>query len=86
VDLSQPASLVLRLFNYPAWRIEVNGRLVEATTLEDTGQIVIPAEAGKSGVQLSFMRTADRTAGGIISVLTAVCLLMWWLRKRLRVS
>lgn len=80
-DVVQPGKLVLRLFNYPAWRVEVDGHAVDSKTQDETGQMVIPVPAGQNRVQVTFVRTWDRTAGGIISLLTAVGLILWW-RKR----
>ena len=82
-EMSAPSSLALRLFNYPAWRVEVNGRVVTAGTEEGTGQMLIPVEAGANRVQLTFARTWDRAAGGWISIASMVALLVWSLRKRL---
>ena len=67
VDMTQPATLVLRLFYYPAWRVEVNGRIVDAEAQDDTGQMMISVLPGKSRVQLTFKRTWDRTVGAGIS-------------------
>jgi len=67
--MSAPDNLVLHLFNYPAWRVEVNGRVVEAGTREDTGQMLVPVEAGTNRVQIIFVRTWDRAAGAWISAL-----------------
>jgi len=64
--------VALRLFRYPAWRVLVNGREVETTAREDTGQMLIPVSAGMNRVEITFVRTWDRTAGGWISVVTAV--------------
>jgi len=80
-DAAQPGKLVLRLFNYPAWRVEVNGHVVEAETQDDTGQMLIPISAGQNRVELSFVRTRDRTAGGMISLLTATGLMLSWRRR-----
>jgi hypothetical protein len=66
-NLSQPGKLVLKLFNYPAWRVEVNRRPVQSGTLQVTGQMVIPAEAGDNQVQITFVRTRDREIGALIS-------------------
>jgi 6-pyruvoyl-tetrahydropterin synthase related domain len=66
-EMSAADNLVLRLFNYPAWRVEVNGREVQATSQEDTGEILVPVEAGANRVQIVFVRTWDRKAGGWIS-------------------
>jgi hypothetical protein len=73
-EVDRPGHLVLRLFNYPAWRVEVNGRLVAAATRDVTGQMMIPVQAGENRVQISFTRTWDRTAGGIVSIVTALFL------------
>jgi hypothetical protein len=68
-DVSAPDNLALHLFNYPAWRVEVNGRQVQAGTREGTGQMLVPVETGANRVQITFIRTWDRTAGAWISVL-----------------
>ena len=79
-DVSAPDNLTLRLFNYPAWRVEVNGRQVQAGTREDTGQMLVPVKAGANRVQITFIRTGDRMAGAWISVLalTLVFTLLRW--------
>jgi len=69
--VTEPTQLALRLFNYPAWRVEVNGHVVSAETHEDTGQMIVPVTAGENDVQVRFVRTWDRTFGGLISVLAA---------------
>jgi len=74
-SLSQPGKLVLRLFNYPAWKVAVNNRPVTTGTLEVTGQMVIPAVAGENQVQITFARTRDREIGGIISLTTLILIL-----------
>jgi hypothetical protein len=83
-DVSRPENLVLRLFNYPAWKVTVNGEAVDAEGQETTGQMVIPVEAGENRAQVRFVRTWDRTAGGWISVGTVVFLLglLIWRRRR----
>jgi hypothetical protein len=83
-EVNQPGQLVLRLFNYPAWRVEVNGQAAATATREVTGQMLVPVQAGENRVQITFMRTRDRTAGAIISVVTALFLggfvVLAWLR------
>lgn len=75
-NVSQSTRLALRLFNYPAWQVEVNGHTVAAQTRELTGQILIPVAAGDNRVEVHFIRTWDRTVGGTISILTALGLAM----------
>jgi 6-pyruvoyl-tetrahydropterin synthase related domain len=73
-DLAQPGQLVLRLFNYPAWHVEVNARAVTTATRAVTGQMLIPLQAGHNLVRITFSRTWDRTVGAIISATTALFL------------
>jgi hypothetical protein len=75
-EMSAPANLALRLFNYPAWRVEVNGRVVQAGAREETGQMLVPVEAGANRVEINFIRTRDRTAGAWISALAALLALL----------
>jgi len=78
-DVDQATNVILRLFNYPAWRVWVNGQVVDAATSEDTGQMVIPLAAGENRVEVKLVRTWDRTVGGMISILTALgfTLVVW---------
>lgn len=79
-DMSATDNLALKLFNYPAWRVEVNGSVVQSGTLETTGQMLIPVQPGSNRVLVTFTRTWDRKLGGWISafaVLLIVVLLRW---------
>ena len=73
-EMSAPDQLALRLFSYPAWRVEVNGRVVQTSERAGTGQILVPVEAGMNRVQITFRRTWDRTLGGWISLMTVALL------------
>jgi hypothetical protein len=77
-EAGQPGKLVLRLFNYPAWLVQVNGRRVEAETQDDTGQMLIPITAGENQVQITLTRTWDRAIGGVVSLVTGAGVLLWW--------
>jgi 6-pyruvoyl-tetrahydropterin synthase related domain len=70
-EVTQAGNLALRLFNYPAWRVAVNGHTVAAFSRRVTGQMVIPVAAGENQVQITFVRTWDRTLGGWISGVAA---------------
>jgi hypothetical protein len=80
-EMSAPDNLALHLFNYPAWRVEVNGRTVQAGTREGTGQMLVPVEAGTNRVQIIFVRTWDRRTGGWISIVALVLFLVLWSRR-----
>jgi hypothetical protein len=84
VSTPSPARVALRLLNYPAWRVEVNGKPVTPERLDDFNQMVVPIDAGKSDIQVHFARTTDRTIGNAISAVAALCaiILLWLDRKR----
>jgi hypothetical protein len=82
-EMSAPAELALHLFNYPAWQVEVNGRVVQALTRDGTGQMLVPVAAGSNRVEIRFARTPDRKLGGWISFFTAM-LIMFWIAVRAR--
>jgi hypothetical protein len=65
-----PARVALRVLNYPAWRVEVNGARVAPENNGDTAQMVVPVPAGASEVSVVFGRTWDRTVGGVVSILS----------------
>ena len=67
-DISAPDHLVLKLFDYPAWRVEVNGHVTRAQTRENTGQMLVPVQAGMNRVRIVFARTWTGTLGAWISL------------------
>jgi hypothetical protein len=66
-EMSGPDNLKLKLFSYPAWRVEVNGQGIHPETLENTGQMLVPVQSGMNRVEIKLVRTWDRKAGGWIS-------------------
>ncbi len=85
VTSSQPARLALRLLNYPAWQVEVNGARIQPQHPEDSGQMLVAIPAGEFRIMVHFARTLDRTLGSILSLLslfTAASLLIWQPRAR----
>jgi len=79
-QLSSADQLALKLFPYPAWKVQVNGHSIPTSVRKSTGQILIPVQAGLNRVQIRFVRTWDRTAGAWISAVTFVVVLFWFLR------
>jgi hypothetical protein len=75
LHLTQPGSLVLRLSRYPAWRVAVNGRLVEAQSGRPDGLLEFPVPAGDVRVRVDWATTPDVVAGRALSVV-ALCLLL----------
>jgi hypothetical protein len=83
-QMSAPGQLALRLFQYPAWRVEVNGHVVETAVRAGTGQMLVPVGAGSNRVEINFVRTWDRAVGGWISVIVAISVVGWILVLRPR--
>src|SRR5882724_12030827 len=76
----QRSRVELRLLNFPAWRVTVNGTPVSPQHPEETGQMIVPVPSGQSELHIDFTRTADRTVGGwtsIVSVAASIALLFW---------
>lgn len=67
VKAQGPLRIALRLINYPAWRVEVNGRQIAPERADDYDQMIVPVAAGESRVRVHFTRTWDRTLGGVLS-------------------
>ena len=49
-----------------------------------TEQMLVPVDAGINRIQITFIRTWDRAAGGWISLLTILALLLWAALERKR--
>jgi hypothetical protein len=75
-------NLTLRLFNYPAWRVTVNGKPIEAQTSDITGLMIIPIQSGENEIRVSFARTPDRLAGEIISLISLGVFAVLWIKTR----
>jgi hypothetical protein len=85
VDAQSEARVALRLLNYPAWRVEVNGKMVQPERLDDINQMVVPVKAGSSEIRVRFARTLDRKLGNAISAASGflAAILLWIGRIRL---
>jgi len=75
VTSSKPLRAGLRLLNYPAWRVEVNGKAVTPQHAETNGQMILLLPAGTERITARFVRTTDRKLGIAISVAAALALL-----------
>ena len=71
----EPMRVALRLLDYPAWRVEVNGKMLKPQHAETTGQIVLPLPADLQHIRAKFVRTPDRTWGMAVSAMGVLTLL-----------
>lgn len=70
VKVSRPSRLVLHLFSYPSWKVDLNDKWLTAESHGSAGQLVIPVPAGESKVRIVFSRTGDRKYGMMLSGVT----------------
>jgi 6-pyruvoyl-tetrahydropterin synthase related domain len=81
-EVTRPEKLRLRLLNYPAWRVEVNGIPITAKSQPHTGEILVPVDTGISEIRVRFIQTPDRFWGDMISASTLLLLIAWFVYRR----
>jgi hypothetical protein len=81
ITTREPSLLKLRLLDYPAWRVEVNEAEVVPEQTGETALISVPLTAGSSDVVVRFIRTPDRTIGGLISGASVLIALLLFTRR-----
>jgi hypothetical protein len=75
VETPEPVTLALRLLNYPAWTVQVDGSTVDPGSQPGIARMLVNVPAGQHRVEVNFSRTWDRTAGEAISGFSLVLLL-----------
>jgi hypothetical protein len=78
VTASTAARLAVRVLNYPAWRVRVNGIEIKPERAAEFNQMIVPFPNGVSTIEIQLIRTLDRTTGGIISLTSLVFLVIVW--------
>jgi hypothetical protein len=71
VNLSTPKSgyAVLRLMDYPSWRVAVDGREVGGRPLRKDGLMTVPLMAGRHTIEVQWSATRDVVVGRVLSAL-----------------
>lgn len=75
-----PGRMALHLLNYPAWRVTLDGKPVTLQHPKGTEQMIVVIPAGESELDIDFIRTWDRTAGGLVSAASlavSLSVLIW---------
>lgn len=80
VHTSAPENLTVRLFNYPAWDVTVNGTPTQTRTSDDVGLMVIPVTTGVSHIQIHFGQTLDRLVGSLVSLVSLFVFVVVWIK------
>jgi len=75
VNSNEPVRVALRLLDYPAWRVEVNGKAVTPQHAETNGEIILSLSAGRERITVRLVRTPDRKLGVAISMIAMLTLL-----------
>jgi len=84
VRLAAPARIRLKLLQYPAWAVSVNGKAVPLHRTVSYDAVVVTVPSGESRIEARFTRTLDRTIGGCISLVSGLGagILLWTSKRR----
>ncbi len=80
----QAGFLVLRLREYPAWLVSVNGKVVSTRPVRDDGLMAIPVPPGPVTVSADWTTTPDVRAGRWISLVALLSVIVLELLSRRR--
>jgi uncharacterized membrane protein len=86
IDSPAAAFAVLRLMDYPAWRVRLNGQPIQARPRRDDGLMTVPIATGHSQIDIQYAATPDVWTGRILSLLSIILLLALTLSRRHRLS
>jgi len=75
VTSREPPRVGLRLLDYPAWLVAVNGKAVRPQHAETNGEMIQTLPPGTWRITVRFVQTPDRTLGSAISLLAVLTLL-----------
>jgi hypothetical protein len=84
-----PAVAAVKLLEYPAWRVRINGQPAARQADSNFGRILLALPEGTSHVEIQFGWTRDRTAGCAVSgigILILICVAAMGWRKPLLIT
>ena len=82
VQTAVPTYALLKLMDYPAWRVTVNGREIRNRPHRHDGLIVVRLSSGLSAVEVRYAGIPGVFWGRAISLLSLVALLILAMRKK----
>src|SRR5215469_5763404 len=82
VNATSTGKLMLRLFNYPLWKVAVNGQEVRTQSTKNTGQMIVPVGRGENRIQISFVEGWDRLLGAGMVLLALLAIILWSVHAR----
>jgi hypothetical protein len=73
---------VLRLMDYPSWRVTLDGQPLKNRPLREDGLMAIPVKAGGHAIEVQWMATRDVVAGRAVSTIALLALAAVAMRER----
>jgi hypothetical protein len=70
----EPGYAVLRLMDYPSWRVTVDGQQVKSRPSREDGLMAVPVEAGSHVMEVQWTATRDVAAGRAVSAIALLAL------------
>jgi hypothetical protein len=65
---------VLRLMDYPAWRVTIDDRPVQDRPIREDGLMTVPVSAGNHTIEVQWTATRDVLAGRFVSAISLLAL------------
>ncbi len=75
ITTPSPAYAILRLMDYPAWQVQVNGVPIANRSGREDGLMVVPVEAGSNNIEIRYTATTDVLWGRALSVASLLALI-----------
>jgi len=78
----EPGYAVLRLMDYPSWRVTVDGQQVKSRPSREDGLMAVPVKAGSHVMEVQWTATRDVVAGRAVSAIALLALTVVAMRER----
>ena len=78
----EPGYAVLRLMDYPSWRVTVDGQQVKSRPAREDGLMAVPVKVGSHVMEVQWTATRDVVAGRAVSAIALLALTVVAMRER----